>query len=234
MYKRQQYPRSFQHAGGEMIFTLPNGLHAYFITNSSGGRLDQAPTNIVVDQKGNPIVNGTSCMTCHDNGLIEVKEEVIDHSDPYVNRETINKLIREDNEKYWQAMNQILDKAEEIFGPASLYYREPRSYAAPQQPTFATNTRLLDNYPNPFNPETWIPYQLDQATDVTIQIHNVYGELVRSLDLGHQLEGQYRSQSRAAYWNGNNEIGERVASGIYFYTLITKNFIATRKMVIMK
>ena len=217
-----------------MIFTLRNGLHAYFITNSGGGRLDEAPTNIVALPDGSPIVNGTSCMTCHDNGLIEVKEEVIDHSDPYVNRETINKLIREDNEKYWQSMNQILDKAEEIFGPASLYYREPSSYAAPQQFASVTNTRLLDNYPNPFNPETWIPYELDESTNVTIEIYGVNGQLVRSLDLGHQPSGVYTSRSRAAYWDGNNDYGERVASGVYFYTLITNNFIATKKMVIMK
>ena len=95
-------------------------------------------------------------------------------------------------------------------------------------------TRLFANYPNPFNPETWIPYQLSEPAEVTLHIYTVDGVLVRWLDLGHQLAGMYHSKSRAAYWNGRNEQGERVASGIYFYTLSAGDFTATRKMVILK
>ena len=93
---------------------------------------------------------------------------------------------------------------------------------------------LLANYPNPFNPETWIPYQLSASADVLVSIYAVDGRLVRRLDLGHQSAGVYRSRSRAAYWDGRNEFGERVASGLYFYTLTAGDFTATRKMLIRK
>ena len=95
-------------------------------------------------------------------------------------------------------------------------------------------TILLANYPNPFNPETWIPYQLAEATNVTLYIYTLKGTLVRTLALGHQPAGMYRSRSRAAYWDGRNQVGEAVASGVYFYTLTTGNFTATRKMLILK
>ena len=95
-------------------------------------------------------------------------------------------------------------------------------------------TQLLANYPNPFNPETWIPYRLAADADVRIRIYTTNGVLVRTLNLGHQPAGLYHQQSRAAYWNGKNELGESVASGIYFYTLTVGDFIGTRKMLIMK
>ena len=97
-----------------------------------------------------------------------------------------------------------------------------------------TETQLLANYPNPFNPETWIPYQLSENADVKISIHAVNGKLVRTLDLGHQTAGIYESQSRAAYWDGRNALGEPVASGLYFYTLTAGDFTATRRMLILK
>ena len=95
-------------------------------------------------------------------------------------------------------------------------------------------TSLLPNYPNPFNPETWIPYQLAEPTDVTVSIYSVNGKLVRRLTLGHQSIGIYTSRSRAAYWDGRNALGEAVASGLYFYTLTADDFTATRKMLIRK
>ena len=95
-------------------------------------------------------------------------------------------------------------------------------------------TVLLANYPNPFNPETWIPYQLAKPADVTLHIYAANGALVRTLALGHQPAGIYQSRSRAAYWDGKNELGEKVASGIYFYTLSAGDFTATRKMLIRK
>ena len=95
-------------------------------------------------------------------------------------------------------------------------------------------TSLLSNYPNPFNPETWIPYQLSEPADVTLRIYTANGVLVRTLALGQLPAGIYQSRSRAAYWNGRNEIGEPVASGIYFYTLSAGDFTATRKMLIRK
>ena len=95
-------------------------------------------------------------------------------------------------------------------------------------------TKLFPNYPNPFNPETWIPYQLASPTDVKVHIYSLDGRLVRILELGHQQAGVYQSQNKAAYWNGKNEFGERVASGIYYYTLSAGEFTATRRMVILK
>ncbi|MCY4568329.1 MAG: dockerin type I domain-containing protein [Candidatus Poribacteria bacterium] len=97
-----------------------------------------------------------------------------------------------------------------------------------------TETQLLANYPNPFNPETWIPYQLAKPAEVTLRIYAANGALVRTLTLGHQPVGVYHSRSRAAYWDGRNALGEKVASGIYFYTLSADDFTATRKMLIMK
>ena len=95
-------------------------------------------------------------------------------------------------------------------------------------------TRLLANYPNPFNPETWLPYHLANASNVRITIYDTRGAVVRRLDLGHQREGYYTSRSRAAYWDGRNAVGERVASGIYFYELEADDISLLRKMVILK
>ena len=95
-------------------------------------------------------------------------------------------------------------------------------------------TVLLPNYPNPLNPETWIPYQLAAPAEVTLTIYDVNGHMVRALALGHQAAGIYHGRSRAAYWDGRNAQGEPVASGVYFYTLTAGDFTATRKMLIRK
>ena len=101
-------------------------------------------------------------------------------------------------------------------------------------PSRVVSTRLLPNYPNPFNPETWIPYQLSEPAEVTVSVYAVDGTLVRTLELGQMPSGVYRSRSRAAYWDGRNARGEPVASGVYFYTLRAGDFSATRKLVIRK
>ena len=110
--------------------------------------------------------------------------------------------------------------------------------AAPAAPAIVERppaaTVLLANYPNPFNPETWLPYQLSKATEVTVTIYDAQGRVVRALALGHQPAGIYHDKSRAAYWDGRNEQGERVASGVYLYTLSAGDFAATRKMLILK
>lgn len=95
-------------------------------------------------------------------------------------------------------------------------------------------TVLLPNYPNPFNPETWIPYQLAEPADVTIHIYSNDGQLIRTLDMGHRSTGIYQERNHAVHWDGKNEIGEPIASGIYFYTLTAGQFTATRKMLIRK
>ena len=93
---------------------------------------------------------------------------------------------------------------------------------------------LLQNYPNPFNPETWIPYQLSENSPVSVSIYDTTGQLIRTLSLGIQSAGFYNSRERAAYWDGRNALGERVASGIYFYQLTTPSFQQTRRLVIVK
>ena len=133
---------------------------------------------------------------------------------------------------------------ETLGGPAQIAFGTPMDAvaaapmssplaAAPQAAT-PDQTGLLANYPNPFNPETWIPYQLAKASDVKITIYDTRGVVVRQLELGHQPPGFYTDQSRAAYWDGRNALGERVASGIYFYQLQADNVSLLRKMLILK
>jgi hypothetical protein len=93
---------------------------------------------------------------------------------------------------------------------------------------------LLQNYPNPFNPETWLPYELAADATVAIRIYNVNGHLVRQLDLGNLKAGSYVDKKKAAYWDGKDENGNLVASGVYFYTLYAGDFQATRRMLIVK
>jgi len=93
---------------------------------------------------------------------------------------------------------------------------------------------LLQNYPNPFNPETWIPYQLPDDVAVSIFIYNIQGRLVRRLELGEQSAGSYMTRDKAVYWDGKDDRGEKVASGIYWYTLRAGDFDAMRRMVIVK
>ena len=105
---------------------------------------------------------------------------------------------------------------------------------APTSQRAPTKTVLLPNYPNPFNPETWIPYQLSKSAQVTLTIYNVKGERVRQFALGHQSAGSYRSKSRAIHWDGRNQFGEKVATGVYFYQFTAGSFTATRRMLIIK
>jgi len=128
----------------------------------------------------------------------------------------------------WLALLHAADDGSPVFKKAIANLENLLAAEVPARP------RLLPNYPNPFNPETWIPYQLATPAEVTVSIHAADGRLVRTLALGHQAAGAYESKSRAAYWNGRNGVGERVASGVYFYTLTAGEFTATRKMLILK
>lgn len=112
------------------------------------------------------------------------------------------------------------------------YYVENSVVATARSVEIEIETRLLANYPNPFNPETWMPYQLARPSSVRISIYAADGKLVRTLDLGHRPAGLYLQQNRAAYWDGRNALGEEVTSGLYFYTLSADGFSATRKMLI--
>ena len=95
-------------------------------------------------------------------------------------------------------------------------------------------TKLLPNYPNPFNPDTWIPYQLSEGSTVTVKIYDVTGGVVRTIQVGHKPVGYYLTRERAVYWDGRNQNGEPVSSGVYFYALITDDYTQTRRMVIVK
>ena len=128
----------------------------------------------------------------------------------------------------WITQAQIEDDGSIAFREGIAFLQNLLALLIPEE------TVLLPNYPNPFNPETWIPYQLSEAAEVTLRIYSVNGILVRTLTLGHTPAGIYQNHSRAAYWDGKNDVGESVASGIYFYTLTTGDFIGTRKMLIIK
>ena len=106
--------------------------------------------------------------------------------------------------------------------------------ALTEESRIPAETALLPNYPNPFNPETWIPYQLKEAADVNLAVYDVHGQVVRRLAVGYRPAGMYRSRDRAAYWDGRNERGESVATGVYFCTLAAGNFRASRRMLVGK
>ena len=128
----------------------------------------------------------------------------------------------------WIAQAQLEDDGSLAFKQGIEYLENLLTSLIPEE------TALLTNYPNPFNPETWIPYQLAIPAEVTLTIYDMNGHLVRRLAVGHQAAGMYQSRSRAAYWDGRNQLGESVASGLYFYTLTAGEFTATRRMLILK
>jgi hypothetical protein len=101
-------------------------------------------------------------------------------------------------------------------------------------PSLPVSTNLLQNYPNPFNPECWIPYTLSKRAHVIIKIYNITGQLIRTLDLGIKEPGIYVDKDSAAYWDGRNDEGEEVASGVYFYRLHAGDKVSTKKMVVLK
>jgi hypothetical protein len=123
---------------------------------------------------------------------------------------------------------RIADDGSAAYGLAITRLQELLTRLTPEK------TILLANYPNPFNPETWIPYQLSKSVAVTLTIYDLRGSVVRTLDVGHPPAGIYQDKSRAAYWDGRNAVGEPVASGVYFYTLTAGDFTATRKLLIRK
>lgn len=95
-------------------------------------------------------------------------------------------------------------------------------------------TAVFQNYPNPFNPETWIPYQLSESGNVVVSIYDVSGRLVKKLDIGHKDAGIYISREKSAYWDGKNEVGEQVSSGVYFYQIQSGKFSKMMKLVIIR
>lgn len=113
----------------------------------------------------------------------------------------------------WLKQAKMADDGSEMFQKGISVLERLLNQIVPQK------TALMQNYPNPFNPDTWIPYQLKEGTDVSIVIYDATGRIVRRLDIGHKYAGVYRTQDRAAHWDGRNEAGEPVASGAYFVVL---------------
>ena len=137
-------------------------------------------------------------------------------------------LLTAERVQLWLVEAKLLDEDSPAYRRGILVLEQLLALLAPRE------TVLLPNYPNPFNPETWIPYQIAEPADVTVHIYATTGHLVRTLRLGHQQAGIYHNRNRAAYWDGRNELGEPIASGLYFYTLSAGHFTATRKMLIRK
>ncbi len=134
------------------------------------------------------------------------------------------------------AIRQALDALEgtpEISSDVEMAIQLLRLWIANLTET-VTETKLLPNFPNPFNPETWIPYQLAEGADVTIFIHDTGGRLVRQISLGFKPAGYYLTRSDAVHWDGQNENGEQVSSGVYFLRFVAGEFSASRRVVIMK
>ena len=138
-------------------------------------------------------------------------------------------LLRPEDIQLWLTQIQRIDSHDPTFQRGVIVLKHLMEALTPKK------TGLLPNYPNPFNPETWIPYQLAEAADVMLTIHATDGRLIRTLSFGHQSAGMYQSKNRAAYWDGRNALGEPVASGVYFYTLrVSGESTAIRKMLIRK
>ena len=172
-------------------------------------------------------VNGDGVVNIDDLILVAVVLDADAAAAPSLHATTIEQLTVEDVE-LWLSQAHQRDVRDPGVRKAILFLEQLLVVLIPKEIV------LLPNYPNPFNPETWIPYQLAKPADVSISIYAVDGKLVRTLDLGHQPVGIYQGKSRAAYWDGKNEVGEPVASSVYFYTLKAGDFTATRKMLIRK
>ena len=178
--------------------------------------------------------SGSNPADVNDDGIVNIQDLVLvagaldaGDSAPAVNPQVLQTFIDADAEKWLQEARQ-LPLTDPAFQRGILILEQLLATLTPKQ------TALLPNYPNPFNPETWIPYQLKTPAAVRIAIYNPGGVLVRELSLGYQVAGRYTSRARAAYWDGRNTVGEPVASGLYFYTLTDGDFSATLRMVILK
>ena len=193
--------------------------------------IGMVPHNPRADVNGDGSVNVLDLVVVYTSaqwGQTAEHTEVNRPNEPALMAPSVKRNVGPDTIQTWIDLARIEDDGSAIFdlGIANL-----EALIASRIPS---ETRLLLNYPNPFNPETWIPYQLAEATKVTVMIHSMNGSLIRTLELGHQAAGTYKSKSQAAYWDGRNEFGEQVASGLYFYTLTAGDFSATHKMLVRK
>ena len=220
------------------------------IYNSSTGQyeLTSAPTGLKEDVNGDGIVNiqdlvlvasnlgktGQNAADVNGDGIVNIQDLVLvagalgsTAAAPQLNSESLSTLTAADV-KSWLSQARQLNLTDATSQRGILFLEQLLAALTPKE------TALLHNFPNPFNPETWIPYDLAKDADVTLHIYAVNGTLVRTLALGHQAVGMYQNRSRAAHWDSRNAFGEKVASGLYFYTLTAGDFSATRKMLIRK
>ena len=177
---------------------------------------------------------GTNAADVNGDGVVNIQDLVLvagalgtSAAAPSLNPQLLSTLTALDV-KQWLSQAQQLNLTDATSLQGILFLQQLLATLTPKE------TALLANYPNPFNPETWIPYHLAKDADVTLHIYAVNGILVRTLAIGLQPAGLYQNRARAAYWDGQNEFGETVASGVFFYTLTAGNFTATRKMLILK
>ena len=224
---------------------------ADFTTSTNTGnppRMEDKPSRIASDVNGDGSVNiqdlvlvaanlgqaGQNTADVNGDGVVDIRDLVKvagalgnAAAAPSLNPQVLSTLTTADVKK-WISEAQQLNLTDTTSQRGVLFLEQLLAALTPKE------TALLANYPNPFNPETWIPYHLAKDADVTLTIYAIDGHVVRTLAFGHQPAGIYQTRNRAAYWDGRNAFGEPVASGIYFYTLIAGNFTATRKMVIRK
>ena len=178
--------------------------------------------------------SGANSADVNGDGVVNIQDLVLvagalgsSAAAPLLHAQDFSMLTAADVKK-WLSEAQQLDLTDATSLRGILFLQQLLEALTPKE------TILLPNYPNPFNPETWIPYHLSKPANVTLTIYNARGVVVRELSLGHQVAGYYTSRSRAAYWDGTNEFGERVASGLYFYRLQADSVSFLRKMVILK
>ncbi len=228
---------------------VERGLAAYRLAKFT---VDITPTtnteSLNADVNGDGVVNiqdlvlvasnygqtGENVADINGDGVVHIIDMIIvaaalgtEAAAPTLNSQSLSTLTAPDVDS-WLTQARQLDLTDATSQRGILFLEQLLAALIPKE------TALLHNFPNPFNPETWIPYHLSKDTDVTITIYAVNGTLVRKLTLGYQAAGIYQTRSRAAYWDGKNEFGEKVASGLYFYTLTAGDFSATRKMLIRK
>ena len=138
------------------------------------------------------------------------------------------------SQEHVDSISEWLTEAYQVDDGSDVFRRGIANLEALFNTVTPQKTTLLPNFPNPFNPETWIPYDLARDTDVNIEIYNLKGEIIRKLNIGFQTAGTYRSKTKAVHWDGCNSTGETVASGVYFYSLNTGKVKAIRRMTILK
>ncbi len=218
---------------------IPAGPHEITITVE--GRLATGDVNrdgkvtildlILVSQQLGKRVSADSPVDVNGDGVVTILDLILvsqgiagSSAAPPVGAESVDAAMIE----AWIAQARLEDDGSHPFKQGIENLQALLASLIPQK------TALLANYPNPFNPETWIPYQLAESAEVTLTIYAMNGHLVRRLAIGYRAAGMYQSRSRAAYWDGRNGLGESLASGVYFYTLTVGGFTATRRMLILK